>query len=88
MNPYLRFLKSSCKTVGRTHVTSLPYGIVQYQPQNDKPQVLLLKNRMYQDDFKIDHKALAMREEEIPVAEPAMKKLHRQWKIMQVCTDP
>ena len=37
------------------------YGTVQYQSQNDKPQLLLLRNRMYSDDFKVNNKALAER---------------------------
>ena len=32
------------------------YRIVNYQPQNDKPQLFLLRNRMYSDDFKINSK--------------------------------
>ncbi|RYF87588.1 MAG: ATP-dependent DNA helicase RecQ, partial [Chitinophagaceae bacterium] len=30
------------------------YGIIQYRPPTDKPQLSLQKNRMYADDFKID----------------------------------
>ncbi len=39
------------------------YQVVHYQQQNDKPQLLLLKNRMYSDDFKINSKALIERKE-------------------------
>ncbi len=49
------------------------YGIVKYQPQSDIPQVLLLKNRMYQDDFKIDSRALALRKEKYLLRAGAMK---------------
>ena len=38
-------------------------GIVDYKPQNDKPQIILLKNRMYKDDFKINEKGLTERKE-------------------------
>ena len=38
-------------------------GIVDYKPQNDKPQIILLKNRMYKDDFKINEKDLTERKE-------------------------
>lgn len=37
------------------------YGIIQYQPPTDKPQVFLIKSRMYSDDFKIDARALELR---------------------------
>ena len=68
-----RFLKVPVKTVQEELMQLHRYGIVQYQPQNDKPQVLLLKNRMYQDDFKIDHKALALRKEKYLLRSAAMK---------------
>lgn len=35
--------------------------VIQYSPASDKPQVYLLKNRMYTDDFVIDAKAIAKR---------------------------
>lgn len=37
------------------------YQIVQYQPQNDQPQISLLKNRMYADSFTINIKDLLLR---------------------------
>jgi ATP-dependent DNA helicase RecQ len=40
------------------------YGIIQYQPPTDKPQVFLIKSRMYSDDFKIDARALELRKQE------------------------
>ncbi|HSN62310.1 MAG TPA: RecQ family ATP-dependent DNA helicase, partial [Ferruginibacter sp.] len=40
------------------------YGIIQYLPPTDKPQIYLIKSRMYSDDFKIDAWALAIRKEE------------------------
>lgn len=40
------------------------YGIIQYLPPTDKPQVYLIKSRMYSDDFKIDALALALRKEQ------------------------
>ena len=39
------------------------YGIVEYKPQNNKPQILLLQNRMYKDDFKFNEKGLIERKE-------------------------
>ncbi len=40
------------------------YGIIAYSPPTDKPQVYLIKSRMYADDFKIDGKQLALRKEQ------------------------
>lgn len=40
------------------------YGIIEYNPPTDKPQVYLIKSRMYADDFKIDAGQLAMRKEQ------------------------
>ncbi len=40
------------------------YGIIQYNPPTDKPQVFLIKSRMYADDFNIDGQQLAMRKEQ------------------------
>jgi ATP-dependent DNA helicase RecQ len=37
------------------------YGVIQYHPLSDKPQLFLLKNRMYSDDFKIDDKQILLR---------------------------
>jgi len=39
------------------------YEIVEYKPQSNKPQILLLKNRMYKDDFKFNAKELKERKE-------------------------
>ncbi len=40
------------------------YKIIQYLPPTDKPQIYLIKNRMYSDDFKIDARMLALRKEQ------------------------
>ena len=37
------------------------YGIIQYQPPTDEPQIFLLKNRMYSDDFKINSRQIKLR---------------------------
>ena len=37
------------------------HGMVEYKPQNNKPQILLLQNRMYKDDFKFNEKGLLER---------------------------
>lgn len=39
------------------------YGIIQYTPQTDKPQIILLQNRMYTDHFKINNANLQLRRE-------------------------
>lgn len=39
------------------------YGIIHYAPQQDKPQIFLLKNRMYNDDFYINLKDHATRKQ-------------------------
>lgn len=37
------------------------YRVIIYAPVSEKPQLLLLKNRMYADDFKIDDKQILLR---------------------------
>ncbi len=59
-----KFLK-----IGKEQVVELlkklhQYGIIQYSMPTDKPQVYLIQNRMYSDDFKIDAGALALRKKE------------------------
>ncbi len=39
------------------------HEMVEYKPQNNKPQILLLQNRMYKDDFKFNEKGLLERKE-------------------------
>ena len=39
------------------------YHIINYQPISEKPQLFLLKNRMYSDDFKIDNQKILQRKE-------------------------
>ena len=57
------FLRSTVEET-RSKLSHLhQYNIIHYQPQNDKPQVILLKNRMYADDFKINAKELVTRKE-------------------------
>jgi ATP-dependent DNA helicase RecQ len=40
------------------------YKIIDYKPASEKPQLLLLKNRMYSDDFVIDLQAMNLRKTE------------------------
>ncbi len=39
------------------------YQIIKYEPVSEKPQIFLLKNRMYADDFKMDTKKIKQRKE-------------------------
>ena len=56
-----RFLKADAQAMLRSLKQLHSYGIIQYLPLSDKPQLFLLKNRMYADDFKIDHKQILIR---------------------------
>ena len=38
-------------------------GIIHYQARKEKPQLYLLQNRMYLDDFRIDHENIRIRKE-------------------------
>ena len=49
-----KFLKKSIVTVKDDLNKLKQYGIIDYSPQKDSPQVLLLKNRMYADSFQIN----------------------------------
>ncbi len=40
------------------------YQIIEYLKQSDKPQILLLKNRMYSDDFRFDYRSLENRKKQ------------------------
>ena len=39
------------------------YGVIDYHLQSEKPTILLLRNRMYADDFKFNYKALLERKQ-------------------------
>lgn len=41
------------------------YGVIEYNPMSEKPQIYLLKNRMYADAFLIDVNDLRLRKEEL-----------------------
>lgn len=40
------------------------YGIIRYKPPSGKPEIFLLRNRMYSDDYKTDNKGMAARKTE------------------------
>jgi ATP-dependent DNA helicase RecQ len=56
-----RFLKADTPSTVTCLKQLHHYGVIQYQPLSDKPQLFLLKNRMYSDDFKIDRKQILLR---------------------------
>ena len=56
-----KFLKTAKEDVVVLLKKLHQYGIVQYTMPTDKPQVFLIKSRMYSDDFKIDARDLALR---------------------------
>ncbi len=63
-NPLAKFIKISTEEL-IIHLQKLhQYKIIDYKSASDKPQILLLKNRMYNDDFIIDNKSITLRKEE------------------------
>jgi ATP-dependent DNA helicase RecQ len=63
-NPLSKFIKISVEDLIKNLHLLHQYKIIDYKPASDKPQILLLKNRMYNDDFVIDLKAMNIRKEE------------------------
>ena len=65
VNIYESALARFLKTTTGTAITALKelhrYGIIEYRPPSDKPQLFLQKNRMYSDDFKIDTQQIRLR---------------------------
>ncbi len=67
-----KFLGVSTEQI-KVQLTKLhQYQIVQYEAQNDHPQIILLKNRMYADDFKIDIAAHLLRKKNYKVRMDAL----------------
>ncbi len=58
-----QFLKINIPEVKDRLLRLHKYGIVQYDPQKDSPQLLLMQNRMYADSFKMDAVAHLERKE-------------------------
>ena len=56
-----KFLRTTREIIVQSLKKLHQYGIVQYMPPTDKPQLYLIKSRMYSDDFKINAKELALR---------------------------
>jgi ATP-dependent DNA helicase RecQ len=59
-----KFLQTTKEQVTITLKKLHQYGIIQYLPPTEKPQIYLIKSRMYTDDFKIDTPQLALRKEQ------------------------
>jgi len=49
-----KFLKKKIELVKQELLQLHQYGIINYSPQKDKPQIILLQNRMYADNFHIN----------------------------------
>lgn len=49
-----KFLRKDIATVKKELKQLHEYGIIMYSPQNEKPQVTLLKNRMYADSYAVN----------------------------------
>ena len=58
------FLKKPLSDVKKALNQLHQYGIISYKPAAEKPEIFLLRNRMYTDDFKIDITALVTRRNE------------------------
>ena len=58
-----KFLKQPVSDVQKQLTQLHQSQIIHYQQQIDKPQLMLLQNRMYSDDFKINYKDLLARKE-------------------------
>ena len=56
-----KFLRTTREIIVQSLKKLHQYGIVQYMPPTDKPQLYLIKSRMYSDDFKINANELALR---------------------------
>ena len=48
------FLKKNATEVKKELLMLHAYSIIEYKPQNEKPQIFLLQSRMYSDDFKFN----------------------------------
>jgi ATP-dependent DNA helicase RecQ len=49
-----KFLKKEISAVKKELKQLNDYGIIVYAPQNEKPQITLLKNRMYADSYSVN----------------------------------
>jgi ATP-dependent DNA helicase RecQ len=59
-----KFLKMPIQKVRDGLVQLHNIGVIDYKPTSDKPQLFMLQNRMYRDDFVLNYKNIAIRKEE------------------------
>jgi ATP-dependent DNA helicase RecQ len=59
-----KFLKMPIQKVRDGLVQLHNIGVIDYKPTTDKPQLFMLQNRMYKDDFVLNYKNIALRKEE------------------------
>ncbi len=63
-NLLAKFIKITTDELFKSLQVLQQYKIIAYKPATEKPQIFLLKNRMYTDDFIIDNKSILLRKEE------------------------
>ena len=59
-----KFVKTSLENIKEGLIKLHTLGVIDYKPSTEKPQLYLLQNRMYKDDFKLDYKNVLIRKEE------------------------
>jgi ATP-dependent DNA helicase RecQ len=59
-----KFLKMPIQKVREGLVQLHQIGVIDYKPTSDKPQLFMLQNRMYKDDFVLNYKNIALRKQE------------------------
>ncbi|MFT3910036.1 MAG: ATP-dependent DNA helicase RecQ [Ferruginibacter sp.] len=69
-----KFLGEEVDTVKEQLSKLHQYHIIQYEPQHDKPQIILLRNRMYADSFKVNSRDILLRKQNYKARIDAMVK--------------
>ncbi len=69
-----KFLGEQVEVVKEQLLKLHQYHIIQYEPQHDKPQIILLKNRMYADSFKVNSGDILLRKQNYKARIDAMVK--------------
>ncbi|MEO7443866.1 MAG: RecQ family zinc-binding domain-containing protein, partial [Ferruginibacter sp.] len=76
------FLKTPVNDIRQNLFQLHAYKIIEYKPATDKPQVQLLLNRMYHDDFKIDQDSISKRRER---AKERLEEMHHYIHLSSEC---
>ena len=76
-----KFLKLSVPEIIANLKKLHQYHIIKYDPVSEKPQIFLLKNRMYADDFKMDNKKIEQRREHFEERVQAITKFVNNKKL-------